>query len=200
MPTGWANRSSSTTGERYAGACITGIPTVPVPQIALDLAATGDLELVRFVLAQMDFMRILNVPALERVCGKGIAGTAVLREAIGRPQPLFARARSWFEVRLIQVCELTGIPLPDEVNEKIGGITVDAVWWDQMVVVECDGEGNHNTWRQRRRDAGNDMILRGLGFLVIRYTTDKLDDPWAIHADLMPILEERRGRALVRAA
>jgi hypothetical protein len=32
--------------------------------------------------------------------------------------------------------------------------------------------------------------------MVIRYTYDQLDDPWAIYADLMPILEERRGRAV----
>jgi Transcriptional regulator, AbiEi antitoxin len=178
-----------------------GIPTMPIPQIVLDLGATGDLELVRFVLAQMDFMRILNVPALERACGQGIAGTAVVREAIGSPQPLFARARSWFEVRLIQVCEQTGIPLPDEVNAKIGDITADAVWWDQMVVVECDGEGNHGTWRQRQRDAANDLTLRGLHFMVIRYTYEQLNDPQAIYDDLMPVLEERRGRAaLMRAA
>jgi hypothetical protein len=29
---------------------------------------------------------------------------------------------------------------------------------------------------------------------VIRYVYKQLDDPWAIHADLMPILAERRGR------
>jgi hypothetical protein len=38
------------------------------------------------------------------------------------------------------------------------------------------------------------MVLRGLGFLPIRYTTDKLEDPWALHADLAGQLAERRGR------
>jgi very-short-patch-repair endonuclease len=176
-----------------------GVPTTTVPQIVLDLAATGDVELVRFAIAQMDFMRILNVRALQRMCRSGVAGSAVLKEALGRPQPLFAKARSPFEVGLVQVCEQTGIRVPDDVNEEINGITVDAVWWDEMVVVECDGKDNHDTWRQRRRDAGTDMTLRGLGFLVIRYTSDKLDDPWAVHADLNRQLEERRGRAAGRA-
>jgi hypothetical protein len=36
------------------------------------------------------------------------------------------------------------------------------------------------------------MTLRGLKFLVIRYTSDKLDDPWAVHADLGGELERRR--------
>jgi hypothetical protein len=118
-----------------------------------------------------------------------------LHEAIANPQPLFARTRSWFEVRLVLVCEQTGIPLPDEVNEKIGGVTVDAVWHDQMVVVECDGELNHGTFLQHRRDTANDYKLRRLHFLPVRYTYDQLDDPWDVYADLMPILEERAGRA-----
>ena len=171
-----------------------GIPTTPVPQIVLDLAATGDLELVRFVLAQLDFMRILDEPALLGRCRQGVPGGALLREALGRPQPLLARARSPFEVRLVIVCEITGMRLPDALNVKIAGHTVDAVWWDEQVVVECDGEANHGTWRQRRRDVGEEMKLRGLKFLPIRYTTDKLDDPWAIYADLGAELEARRGR------
>ncbi len=80
-------------------------------------------------------------------------------------------------------------------NVKIAGITPDAVWPDQMVIVQCDGEGNHNTWAQRRRDLNQDQILRGLGYFPIRYTYEQLDDPWAVHADLMPILDERAGRA-----
>lgn len=39
------------------------------------------------------------------------------------------------------------------------------------------------------------MTLRALGCLVIRYVDDHLKDPWTIHADLMPQLEERRGKA-----
>jgi hypothetical protein len=177
-----------------------GIPTVPREQIVLDIAAsTGDLQLVRFVLSQLDFMRCLNVPALQRLRGRGIPGSVLLGQALASHQPLLARARSKFEIKLIYVCELTGIPLP-EVNEKIGEITPDALWRDEMVVVGCDGKGNHGTWAQRQRDLNDDRILRGLGFFPIRYTFEQLEDPWAIHADLTPVLEERRGRASRLAA
>ncbi len=175
-----------------------GVPTIPIPETVLELAAGGDVELVRFVLAQMDFLRILREPELRAVCGRGIPGSAALTEALGQQQPLFAKARSKFEVRLIHVCELTDIPLP-EVNEKIGGVRPDAMWREEMVVVECDGEANHGTWRQRKSDVKKELILRGLGFQVIRYVYEQLDDPWAIHDDLMPILDERRGRG-ARAA
>jgi hypothetical protein len=175
-----------------------GVPTIPIPEIVLELAAGGDLELVRFVLAQMDFLRILRERELEAVCRRGVPGSAVLRQAIDHPQPLFAKARSKFEVRLIHVCELTNIPLP-EVNAKVGGVRPDAMWRDEMVIVECDGQANHDTWRQRKSDAKKELILRGLGFQVIRYVYEQLDNPWAIHNDLLPILAERRGRG-ARAA
>lgn len=171
-----------------------GIPTVPIPHIVLDLAATGELQLVRFAIAQLDYIRRLNVAALEKVCGRGTPGSAILRQAIDRPQPLLALARSPFEVELVHACEITNTPLPDELNPKIGPVRPDAVWREQMVVVQCDGEGNHGTWRQRRKDANEDQFLRSLGFYVIRYTYEQVRDPWALHADLMPILEERRGR------
>lgn len=171
-----------------------GIPTVPPAQIVLDLAAQGDLQLVRFALANMDFMRALNEAVLLDACGRGIPGSALVRAALASPQPLFACVRSPFEIDLIVVCETTGIRLPDAVNVKIGDYRVDAAWWDEQVVVECDGEGNHGTWRQQSRDRGEDQGLRIMGFLPIRYAREQLADPWAIYADLGGELEARRGR------
>jgi hypothetical protein len=174
-----------------------GIPTVPIAQIALDIAATGDLLITRVVLASMDYRRVLRAAELRGLCGRGVEGSVMLREALANPQPRFALVRSWFEIRFIVVCEETGIPLPDT-NQYIEDIEVDAVWWEEMLVVMCDGEGNHGTRRQRGRDAAIDARLEALGFEVIRYRYAQLDDPWAIHADLTARLEERRGWAARR--
>jgi hypothetical protein len=180
-----------------------GIPTVPIPQIVLELARTEDVNLVRFVLSNLDYRRLLNESALRKLTGRGVPGSGVLLDALGRPLPMLAKAKSWFGARIVFICEATGMRLPDDLEARIAGFTVDAVWWDEMVVVESDGEGNHGTFRQRRRDLGEDMALRGLGFLPIRYTTDKFDDPWAVEADLGAQLRERRGRrglTLLRSA
>ncbi len=194
-PSNGLGRAISVRGERtFRRWPYHGIPTIPTPQIALDIAATGDLQLVRYVLAQLDYMRRLNERALRAVSGRGIPGSAILNEALGQPQPLFARARSPGEIKLIRAAEITGIPLP-EVNVKVAGITADAFWRDQRVVVEVDGERNHGTWRQRKLNVVDEVKLRDVGCLVIRYFDEFLDDPWAVHADLMPQLNERRGRA-----
>ena len=174
-----------------------GIPTVPLAQIPLDVAATGDLLLTRVVLANMDYRRLLREHEMRALCGRGVPGSALLQEALGKPQPRFALVRSWFEIRFVVVCEETGIPLPDT-NQYIEDIEVDAVWWDEMLVVQCDGVGNHGTPRQRERDAANDLRLRRLGFFVIRYRYQQLDDPWSIHADVTAQLDERRGWAARR--
>jgi hypothetical protein len=177
-----------------------GIPTVPIPQIVLELARTEDVDLVRFVLANLDYLRLLNERRLRKLTGPGVAGSAVLLDALGRPMPMLAKAKSWFGAQVVFVCEATGMRVPDDIEARIANYTVDAVWWDEMVVVECDGEGNHGTFRQRRRDLGQDMDLRRLGFLPIRYTTDKFEDPRAIEADLGSQLRQRRGRGGLRAA
>jgi hypothetical protein len=95
----------------------------------LELARTEDVDLVRFVRSNLDYLRLLNERALRKLTGSGVPGSTVLNEALGRPLPLLARTRSWFEVRLIRVCELTGMRLPDDTNVEIAGYLVDAVWW-----------------------------------------------------------------------
>jgi hypothetical protein len=171
-----------------------GIPTVPTPQIVLDIAATGELQLTRYVLSQLDFMRRLDEDALRAMAGPGVPGTAVLNQALATQQPLLARCRSPGEIDLITGFETTGVPMP-QVNVKVAGITVDAWWEDERVVVEVDGEGNHGTFRQRKLNVEDELTLRAAHCLVIRYTDHVVADPWRVHADLMPQLEERAGYA-----
>jgi very-short-patch-repair endonuclease len=71
-------------------------------------------------------------------------------------------------VRFCERRERNGIPLPQG-NVTIGGVMVNAYFPDQGLVVELDGDANHRTGAQRRRDRRNEMILRGLGLEVLRY-------------------------------
>jgi hypothetical protein len=85
------NRAIAIRGRRPPGRWTwNGIPTVPIPQLVLDLAATGDLELVRFVLAQMDYFRVLSERQLRAACGRGVPGSGTLAAALANQQPLLA--------------------------------------------------------------------------------------------------------------
>ena len=74
---------------------------------------------------------------------------------------------------MLELCESAGLPIP-EVNVAVGGMTVDALWRDQRVIVELDGKGNHGTPAQIARDHDRDLRLRALGFTVLRYAWEQL--------------------------
>jgi Protein of unknown function (DUF559) len=161
-----------------------GIPTTTIAQTVLDLAATEKLIVVRRALSQLDFERRLDLDALNAACGRGRPGSAALKTAMRHHQPMLARARSPLEVDLILLCERFRIPVP-EINAPIHGVTVDALWRAEQLVVELDGGGNHSTWAQIKRDRKNELKLRAHGIAVQRYTDDQLRlTPAEVGADI----------------
>jgi hypothetical protein len=162
------------------------LPTTSVEQALLDFAAVAPLERLRYALANADYHKVLDLPALGEVAGAGRAGSTKLRKALERHEPKLARTRSPLERLFLPLCESYGIPLPDDVNVRIAGILVDAVWWKQRVVVELDGRGNHSSWAQIQRDRSNELTLRAARFDVLRYGTLQLEEePECVAVDVL---------------
>jgi very-short-patch-repair endonuclease len=127
--------------------------------------------------------------------GRGVTGSAALREALAIHLPQLARTRSEPEVLLLELCERRGFPIP-LVNEYLEGWLVDAYWPDRRLVVEIDGARGHRTPAQLQRDHQRDLELRLAGFLVLRYTRRQLiESPDAVAADLRRILHPALGLA-----
>jgi very-short-patch-repair endonuclease len=59
---------------------------------------------------------------------------------------------------------------------QIAGVLVDAVWWEQRVVVELDGKGNHSSWAQIQDDRSKELRVRAAGFDVRRYGTRQVEE------------------------
>jgi len=168
------------------------LPVTPVPKTTLDLAAQGELKLVRRALANLDFAHSLHSPAIRAICGRGRPGSAVLRWAIDHDEPLFADRQSPFEDDDGLACEAFGIPKPGRLSKSVLGIPRDAIYDDPMVIVELDGIGNHHPPAQIRRDHRNDTRLRDAGWLVLRHTTDQLEhDADGIRAEILRALGAR---------
>jgi hypothetical protein len=167
-------------------------PITRIPQTLRDYAAAAALIDVRHALAKADYLRLLDPVDVQAACGQGRPGSATLRKALGRHLPRLARTRSWLEREFIPFCEAAGIALP-EINVKLEGWTVDALWRRERVVVELDGYGNHSTRGQMERDRREELRLRVAGFLAIRYTRDQVvHEPELVAADLIARLDERR--------
>ena len=172
-----------------------GLPTTTVAQALVDYAAQAPLNRVRLALANAEFHRLLNVPEIEALLGRGRPGGANLRTALKRHQPRLAYARSRPERAFFELCESYDIPLP-EVNVRLAGWTADFYWRQQGVVVEVDGHGNHHTPAQRDRDRRKDLALRRTGLVVNRYSAEQVDaTQQAVAADVIATLAGREKPA-----
>ncbi len=151
-----------------------GFPVIAVPQTLLDVAATESLRRLRKALASADYRNLLDLEAIEAVLGRGRPGSARLRQALADHQPRLARTKSDLEIAFLELCESAGIPLP-EVNERVAGWEVDALFRDERIAVELDGYGNHRSPAQIKRDRRKELALRTAGFLPVRYSDEQLE-------------------------
>ena len=162
------------------------LPMTTIEQALLDFAVRAPIERVRYALANADHLKVLDLPALQVIAGSGRAGSAKLRNALERHEPKLARTRSPLERVFLPFCESHGIPLPDDVNVRVAGVLVDAVWWQQRLVVELDGKDNHSSWAQIQRDRSNELRVRAAGFDVHRYGTVQFEEePEPVARDLL---------------
>jgi hypothetical protein len=161
------------------------LPTTTVEQALLDYAAVAPPERLRHVLANADYHKVLDIPALQVIAGEGRRGSTNLRSALTRHEPKLAHTRSHLERLFLPLCERAGIPLP-EVNVYIEGVLVDAVWRDKKLVAELDGRDNHSSWAQIQNDRSKELRLRAGGFGVVRYGTRQCEEePALVEQDLL---------------
>jgi hypothetical protein len=165
-------------------------PITPVPRTLLDLTAEASLSKVRRALAEADYRRLLDLDAIETALGAGRPGSAKLRHALDRHLPQLARTRSPLEAAFLALCESAGVPLP-EINVRVAGWTVDALWRRERLVVEVDGYGNHHSRAQIERDRRKELCLRRAGLTVVRYSEDQvMAEATSVRADLLARLQD----------
>jgi len=75
----------------------------------------------------------------------------------------------------VLLCERYSLSPPD-VNAKVAGWTVDAVWYAAKVAVELDSRAAHGTPAAMEEDRRRDLDLRAAGYTVLRYTWRQLTD------------------------
>jgi very-short-patch-repair endonuclease len=130
------------------------------------------------------------------VCVRGRSGSARLGRALDTYDPQLARTNGHLELGFYASCERRirrGVPLP-ECNVNVAGVRVDAYFRAHALVVELDGDANHRTPAQRRRDRRNELILRARGIEVVRYDWALVqDEPHLTERDLLAALARREA-------
>jgi hypothetical protein len=175
---------------------VDGMPVTTVAQTVLDVAAsTPDLVLVRKLLAELEYQSgTLEADRLRVACGRGRRGSVRVAEALATYDPQLARTNGRLELGFYAFCEQRtsrGVPLP-ECNAKVGGVQVDAYFRAYGLVVELDGDANHRTPAQRRRDRRNELILRRHRIEVVRYDWALVEqEPELTEQDLLAALARR---------
>jgi very-short-patch-repair endonuclease len=148
-------------------------PLTQPAQTLLDIAGLVRFTDIRRALAEAEYLKIVTLAEVEAVLGRGRPGSAALRAALERHLPQLAGTRSKMEEEFLLLCERNSLTQP-AVNVRISGWMVDAVWFEQRVVVELDGHAAHATPAAVEADRRRDLELRTAVYTVLRYTWRQL--------------------------
>lgn len=150
-----------------------GIPITTPARTIIDLAD---------VLSDRAYTRAVNEAQVQRrVTREGLAAALARspgRRATGRLRPFLhlgdGPTRSQLEDAFVSFCECHDLPRP-EINAKIAGFEVDALWRRQRVVIELDGRQFHDHDQPFERDRDKDADLLTAGLAVVRVTSRRIE-------------------------
>lgn len=151
-----------------------GLPVTSPARTLLDLAevlSARELELaydralVGRIMANDDVAELLSRASSR-------AGITRLRALLDSNRGT-TMTRSEAEERFLALVRAGRLPEP-RVNARVQGYEVDFWWPDQRLVVEIDGYRFHSTRRAFEHDHGKDMVLRGAGLAVLRFTVGQM--------------------------
>ena len=102
--------------------------------------------------------------------------------------------RSHLEDRFVRFLKRHDLPLP-ELNQRIAGHEVDAVYRQQRLVIELDSRQFHTTPNAFERDRDRDADLLNAGFSTLRITDHRLKHHATSEAQRLDnILRSRNSR------
>ncbi len=158
-----------------------GIPVTTVARTQLDLAAVVSPRGVERALDQSEILGLFDLDALVDQLERNVKhpGAGRLRAVLGRYDIGTEITDSELEERFLSFCRAQTFPTPEwhgAINPGDGGVVLrpDAVWRDQRVVVEVDGERFHRTRHAFHEDRMRDQRLVVAGWRVIRTTWQQL--------------------------
>jgi very-short-patch-repair endonuclease len=141
----------------------------------LELAATGTTDEVTRAIDEGLAHRLFSPNELRAVlAGNRPCRGAVRLDAILGDETATALSRSRKEKRLLRGLRDARLPMP-ETNVKFGRLEADFLWRRERLVVEVDGYPFHRGPAAFNRDHEKDLVFRGAGLDVLRFTGDHVE-------------------------
>ncbi len=165
-----------------------GMPVTSAARTIVDLAGALTIRELESAIATALRLRLTTIPKIQDAMDRSprCRGVATLRHLIENGG--FARTRSGYERRLLDLIAASGLPRP-RTNHRVAGHEVDMVWPDRKLVLEFDGFKFHSDRRAFERDRRRDQDLVAQGYRVIRVTARQVEDePLAVIARLAAAL------------
>ncbi len=175
---------------------VRGIPCTSADRTLVDLAPTyGAVELEMLLVAAESLGLIKRGRLAELVAErKGRPGVGRLAGLLDEPAAI---ARSWAEVRFVEVCALAGIPRP-LLNHPISipgrsrPIVVDFAWPGVAMAVELDSQRFHGDWASAVRDRERDQALALAGWACHRFVRSRVEGDRSGSAERLRALHSMR--------
>ncbi|HEX3976606.1 MAG TPA: DUF559 domain-containing protein [Solirubrobacteraceae bacterium] len=173
-----------------------GIPVTSLARTYLDLAEILTQNRLIEALEAGQRQSKLDVAALHAVMARNPGRhaieplTAAVAELTDDPPLIQSPAEQAFR----ELIRNHHLPQP-QFNVYVEGELVDAVWWEQRLVVEVDGWNFHRSKRSFANDRQRDRKLIRARFRAARFTSDEVVfEPAAVGAELSELLSDGPGR------
>ena len=158
-----------------------GIRVTTVARTLLDLAAVVPPRGLERALDRAEILNLFDLHELIDQLARNpmYPGAGRLRAALSRYRIGSAVTDSELEEAFLALCRAHELPAPElhaAIDPGDGGVLLrpDAVWRDQRVIVELDGERFHRTQHAFHDDRIRDQRLVAAGWRVIRITWSQL--------------------------
>jgi hypothetical protein len=187
--------------RRLAAVDVTTIRTIPVTGLArtlVDLAEVLSGDRLERVVDHAGRHEASDGHAVARVLDqlRGRRGAGRLTALLALPSPA-GPTRSVLEDAFLALCRGHDLPVPRlNVHLATAGhrlVEADALFADHALVVELDGAATHDTTRAFHADRRRDTALAAAGYLVLRYTWERVTtEAEAVAAELREVMAQRR--------
>ncbi len=170
-PALWVHDRHRLTAEEVT--TVRGIPATSPARTLVDLAPMLTAGQLSATLGETDRRGLLRVDAVEhalrRTAGRHGQGHARLRDALDAHRQHGATLLlSELEERFLDLVLDAGLPRP-QLNVVVAGVTVDALWPAQRLVVELDGWAHHRERAAAAWDREKTNRLQLSGYDVLRF-------------------------------